>query len=61
MFQNFEKTLLWGNFGTFLLKFGQKSIFLEKRALSVFKYSNYLALHKKSEKPNDQLLRKMLN
>ena len=30
-----------------------------KKALSVFKYSNYLTLCKKSEKTNDPFLRKM--
>ena len=32
---------LGDQFGPFLLKFGQKYIFAEKRALPVFKYSNY--------------------
>ena len=49
-FQKSEKKtnkLLWGHFGPFLLKFGQlfaqtwaKMNFPEKRALSVFRYSN---------------------
>ena len=42
-------------------KFGQKWIFLEKRTLSVFEYSNHLLLRKKSEKTNDPFLRKMPN
>ena len=41
-------------------KFGQKWIFLEKRALSGFQYSNYLPLCLKSEKPNEPFLRKLL-
>ena len=41
-FQKIQKTIFWGHFGPFLPKFGQKWIFLEKRALSVFKYSDYL-------------------
>ena len=45
-----QTTLFWGHFGPFLAKFGQKGIFLEKRALSVLKYSNYLPSCKKSEK-----------
>ena len=34
-------------------------MFLEKRVLSVFKYSSYLKLYKKSEKTNDAFLRKI--
>ena len=56
-----QKTLIWNHFGLFLPKFGQKSISLEKRTLSVFKYSNYLPSCKKSEKTNDPFLRKTLN
>ena len=33
----------------------------KKKALSLFKYSNYLTSCKKSEKNNDPFLRKMLN
>ena len=40
--QNIHKTLFWGHFRPFLPNFGKKWIFLEKRALSVFKHSNYL-------------------
>ena len=39
-----------GQFGTILLKFGQKWTFVEIRALPVFKYSSYLPLCEKSEK-----------
>ena len=35
--KNPKKTLFWDYFGTFLFKFGQKWIFVEKWALSVFK------------------------
>ena len=38
------------HFGFSLPKFGQKWIFLDKRAWSVFKYSNYLPLCKKIRK-----------
>ena len=43
-------------FGTFFPKFGKKWIFLGKRALSVFKYSNYL-----TEKTKEPFLGKMQN
>ena len=39
-----------GLFGPFLPKFGQKGIFLEKRDLSVFKYSSYLRSCQKPKK-----------
>ena len=39
----------------FFPKVGQNSIFLEKRALSDFKHSNYLPSCKKSEKNNDTI------
>ena len=42
--------LIWSRFGPFLPKLKQKWIFLEKRAQSVFKYSNYLPSCQKSEK-----------
>ena len=54
IFQKIVKTL-------FLPKFRWKWIFLEKRNLPGFKYSNHLQSCKKSEKINDSLLRKMLN
>ena len=41
--------------------FGQKWIVLEKRVLSLFRYSNYLPLCQKSEKTNELFLRKMPN
>ena len=45
-----KKPLFWGHFGPFLQKFVQKRIFLKKRALSVFTYSNYLPLSQKNQK-----------
>ena len=50
IFQKIYKILLWGYFGSFFPKFSQKLIFLEKRVLPVFKYSNYLLSCKKLEK-----------
>ena len=47
--------------GLFLPKFGQKWISLEKRAMSFFKYSNYLPLCQKSEKSNEPFLRNLLD
>ena len=61
--QNFSKNPkhpILGPFGALLPNLGQKWIFLEKRALSVFQYSNYLLLRQKSEKPNEPFLRKLL-
>ena len=55
------KNLFWGHFGLFLHKFDQKWIFLAKRTLSVFKCSNYLPSCQKSEKTNEQFLRKTPN
>ena len=55
-FQKIQKTLFWSHFGPSLAKF-----YLEKRDPSVFKYSNYLPLCKKSEKSNKLFLRKMWN
>ena len=55
-FSRNKKTLLWGHFGQSLPKFGEKWIFLEKRTLPVFKYSNYLPWCKTSEKTNHPLL-----
>ena len=52
--KKFKENLFWSNFG-------QKWIFLEKRALSVLRYSNYLSLCKKSEKTLEQFLRKTPN
>ena len=59
-FQKFPKTLFRAHPGPFCPIWGQKWIFLEKRALSVFQYSNYLPLCQKSEKPNEPFLRKLL-
>ena len=36
IFQKIQKNLFWDYFGPFFSRFGQKWIFLEKRALSVF-------------------------
>ena len=47
--------------GAFCPNLGQKWIFLEKRTLSVFQYSNYLPLCQKSGKPNEPFLRKLLD
>ena len=60
-FQKSKKTLFWCHFGQFLPKFREKWIFLEKRALTGFKYSNYLPRSKKSENYNNRFLIKMLN
>ena len=46
---------------TFFPKIWAKWIFLEKRVLSLFKYSNYLLSCKKLEKTNSRFLRKILN
>ena len=42
-------------------KLGEKYVFLEKKALTVFKYSNYLSRCKKSEETNNPFLIKMSN
>ena len=60
-FSKNPKNYILGPFWAFLPKFWQKWIFLEKRAVSVFKYFNYLPLCQKSEKTNDPFPRKMLN
>ena len=60
IFQKIPKTLFWAHSGPFCPNWGQKWIFLEKRALSVFQYLNYLPLCQKSEKPNEPFLRKLL-
>ena len=52
--KKFKENLFWSNFG-------QKWIFLERRALSVFRYSNYLSLCQKSEKTLEQFLRRTPN
>ena len=61
IFQKTQKTLLLGHFGHFLPNFGQKWISLEKRALSVFIYSDYLPSCQKSEKTTGPFLRKTPN
>ena len=45
-FLKIQKTLFWGHVAPILSKFGQKFIFLEKRAPSFFKCSNYLSSYK---------------
>ena len=60
-FKKSIKPYFWGHSGPSLPKFGQKWIFLEKRALPVFQYSNYLPLCQKSVKPSEPFLRKLLN
>ena len=57
--KNPENHTLGAILGSFLPKFGQKWISLEKRALT--RYSNYLPSCQKSEKTNEPFLRKMLN
>ena len=59
-FKKSIKPYFWGHSGPSLPKFGQKWIFLEKRALPVFQYSNYLPLCQKPVKPNEPFLRKLL-
>ena len=59
--KNPKKDLFWTHFGLLLPKFEQKLIFLGKRTLSAFKYSNYLPLCQKSIKPNEPFLRKLLD
>ena len=61
IFKEIPKASCWGHFGSFLPKFRQKRIFLGKRVLSVFKYSNYLPSDKKSKKGNDPSTRKITN
>ena len=62
-FKKAKKTLgaILGPFWALFFKFGKKMNFSEKRAPSVFRYSNYLPSCKKSEKSNDQFLRKIPN
>ena len=50
MFSKNLKSLFWGHFKKVLPKFGQKWIFLEKRAVSIFKYFKYVSSYLKSEK-----------
>ena len=50
VFKKSKKKTFGGNFRPSLLKFGQKRIFMEKRALPVFKCSNYLTSCKNQKK-----------
>ena len=59
-FKKSKQNLLLGHFGPFLPRFGQKWIFLEKRALSVFRYSNYLSSSQKSAKTVEQFRRTVI-
>ena len=61
IFEKIQETLFWGLFMVVFSKFEQKWFFLEKKALTVFTYSNYLPSCKKSEKTNEPSLRKMPN
>ena len=54
IFQKIPKSIL-------LVPFWAKQNFLEKRALSVFRYSNYLPSCQKSEKTNEQFCGKTVN
>ena len=59
-----KKIKIGGQFGPFLLKFGQKCFLVEKAALPVFKYSNIpINYHhvKNQKKIIELFLRKMLN
>ena len=56
-FQKIQKTLFRDQFG----HFGQKRIFLGKRAVPVSRYSNYLPSCQKSEKTTQPFLRKTPN
>ena len=58
IFQKNQTTLLWGHFGSIFAQIWAKYIFLEEGAQSVFKYSNYLPLCKKSEETGNSFLRK---
>ena len=53
-FQKIPQKLFRCQFWPFLCKFGQKLIFVEERALPVFKYSNYLPSYQKSGKKMSQ-------
>ena len=50
LFQKVQKEPYLGPFWALFTQIGQKWIFLEKRAMSVFRYSNYLSSCQKSEK-----------
>ena len=57
-FKKSKNNLFWGHFGSLLQILRQKWIFLEKRPLSLLRYSSYLSSYQKSEKTIDQFLRK---
>ena len=59
-FQRIQKTIL-GLFGPLFAQIWEEINFSGKNALSVFKYSDYLASCKKSEQTDDLFLRKILN
>ena len=61
IFKKIHKNHNLGRFWALFPKFRQKWIFLEKRALPVLRYSNYLPPCKKLEKSNEPFLRKVLN
>ena len=58
MFQKSLKPYFRIILGPFCQNLGKNEFFLGEIALSVFKYSNYLASCKKSEKTNDLFLAK---
>ena len=59
-FKKFQNPYFGSILGPFT-QIGAKNEFSwEKKALSVFQYSNYLPLCQKSEKPNEPFLRKLL-
>ena len=57
-FQKTKKKSILEPLWALMLKLGQKRVFLEKMALSVFPYSNYLPSCQKSEKTKEPFLRK---
>ena len=63
IFQKIQKKLFWGHVAilAFFAQIWVKMNSPRKKALSVFKYSNYLPLCNKSEKTIMPFLRKMLN
>ena len=62
IFKKIQKEPYLGPFlGPFYPNLGKNYFFLEKRTLSVFRYSNYLSLCQKSEKTIEQFLRKTPN
>ena len=61
IFKFSKKSYFGGHFGPFLSNFGQKWVLLDKRALSVFRYFNYLPSLQKLEKVIEQFLIKTPN